>query len=347
VIVATVAFGMGINKPDVRWVVHHDLPRTMEGYYQEAGRAGRDGEPARCLLFFSIADIRTADYFIAQKIDPVSGEPLEEEQRIARQQLRQVVDYAESSECRRAVQLRYFGESFAPPCGACDNCLQPKPTQDWTHEARQLLSCVARLEQRRQRFGAAYVIDILRGADTEKIRHNDHHSLSTYGIGAQRSQAEWRNLVRALLHQGLLAETDDGFPVLRLNAHSLEVLRGQRTVLAPALPPREARSRRRITEPGSAAAAPTSFEAQLFERLRALRKQLADAQNVPPYVVFSDASLRQMAQRRPRSENEFAQISGVGSHKLDHYGAAFTALIRSACAELDDTAACAAPGDGQ
>ena len=148
VIVATIAFGMGINKPDVRWVVHHDLPRTLESYYQESGRAGRDGDPAQCVLYFGAGDIRTAEFLIQQKIDPIDGAPLEEEQRIARQQLRQVLNYAESTECRRAIQLRYFGESFAPPCDACDNCTNPRELQDWTIPAQQFLSCVARLAQR-------------------------------------------------------------------------------------------------------------------------------------------------------------------------------------------------------
>jgi ATP-dependent DNA helicase RecQ len=334
VIVATIAFGMGINKPDVRWVVHYDLPKTMEGYYQEAGRAGRDGEPARCLLYFGVGDIRTAEFLISQKIDPHSGEPLEQEQRIARQQLRQVLDYAESTECRRAVQLRYFGEAFKPPCGACDNCLEPKPVEDWTHEAQQFLSCIARLAQRRQQFGAAYVIDILRGADTDKINRNGHTDLSTYGIGTQRSQDEWRQLVRALLHQGLIDETSDGYPVLRLNAASWEVLKGQRRVCIAVAPKRErVRERKPVKAASQAAVELTSEAAVLFERLRALRKQLADTQGVPPYVVFSDASLRQMAERRPRNAEEFAGISGVGAYKQAQYGDVFTALIRTFSSE--------------
>ena len=328
VIVATIAFGMGINKPDVRWVVHYDLPRTLEGYYQESGRAGRDGDPARCMLFFGPADIRTADFLIQQKVDPVSGEPLEEEQRIARQQLRQVLSYAESTECRRAIQLRYFDETYAPPCGACDNCCEPKELADWTVEAQQLLSCVARLAQRRERFGAAHVIEILRGSRSERVVSRNHDELSVHGIGRHRSLDEWRSLVRALLHRGLVAETQDGYPVLSLNEESRQVLKGLRTVQVA----RAARSR-----PGSSAkqdraaatgAALEGGDKTLFDVLRALRKQLADEQGLPPYVIFHDATLRELAQKRPATLDQFARIRGIGEAKLSRYGERFIEAIR-------------------
>jgi len=327
VIVATVAFGMGINKPDVRWVVHYDLPKTMEGYYQEAGRAGRDGESADCLLYFGVGDIRTAEFLIAQKVDPGTGVPMEAEQRTAKQQLRKVLDYAESSECRRAIQLRYFGERFNPPCGACDNCLDPKPVEDWTHEARQFLSAIARLAQRGERFGTAYIIDVLRGAETQKLIDRGHQALSVYGIGRDKAQDEWRQLARSLLHLGLVEETGDSYPVLRLNESSRAVLKSERPVLIAAAPKREiARRRKGFAE--SSSDVPLPDAEALFESLRNLRKTLADRQGVPPYVVFNDASIRQMAERQPVTSAAFMEISGVGGRKLAQYGAAFTTAIR-------------------
>ena len=326
VLVATIAFGMGIGKPDVRAVIHYDLPRSLESYYQESGRAGRDGDRAQCVIFFAYGDRAKVEYMIAQKSEP-------QEQQVAREQLARVVAYCEGTTCRRAMLLAYFGEE-APGgnCGACDVCLGTRAApEDRTVDAQKFLSAVAKTGQR---FGMRHVADVLRGANTQRILSNNHHQLSVYGIGGDYPAAEWQRLGRALVQQGLVDSASDAtgsYPVLRLNPASWEVLRGQRRVEIAPMPPTSRDSRDGRAGRGAPEEALSPERQQLFTELRALRREIAEEEDVPAYVVFPDASLRAMALICPRTLDAFGRIPGVGVRKLGAYGERFVDAISRYC----------------
>ena len=318
VIVATIAFGMGIDKPNVRFVAHLDLPKSLEAYYQETGRGGRDGLPATAWMAYGLQDVIT----LRQMVD--GSEAGEARKRLEIRKLDAMLGYCELATCRRETLLAYFGETLQEPCGNCDNCLEPPESWDATEAARQALSCVYRTGQR---FGVAYIVDVLRGKDDERIRRFRHDRLSTFGIGADLDVRQWRSLLRQLVARGLLSVDVEQYGSLRLTAAARPVLRGEVTVelRRDALPARKPRRDRETRDRVRAVLGAGNQE--LFDALRAHRRALAEQQGVPPYVIFHDASLVEMAERRPGSLDEFAAIPGVGATKLERYGEMFIEII--------------------
>ena len=324
VMVATIAFGMGIDKPDVRFVAHIDLPKSLEGYYQETGRAGRDGEPSEAWLAYGLGDA----VLLRRMIE--DGDAGDERKWLERGKLDALIGYCESTACRRQSLLAYFGEAHAGACGNCDNCLQPPQTWDATEAARKALSCAYRTGQR---FGAAHLIDVLRGADTAKVRQFGHQSVSTYGIGGDLDAKQWRGVFRQLVAAGLLDADIEGHGALRLTAEATPLLRGERRLELRSEPPKRERQRKQAGADKRIPAAPIELPEEAVARFVALRQwrsEAARAQNVPAYVIFHDATLRSIALQHPQDLAALAGIAGVGTSKLERYGHEVIAALDAA-----------------
>jgi ATP-dependent DNA helicase RecQ len=313
-VVATVAFGMGIDKSNVRFVIHHDMPKNIESYYQETGRAGRDSLPAEALLLYGLADV----VMVKNLIDQGNNET---QKRVEKHKLNAMITFAEAQTCRRIVLLNYFSDRMEVPCGNCDICLNPPDTFDATIAAQKALSCIYRVSER---FGVSHLIDILRGAETARIKNLRHDQLSTYGIGADLSQDEWHGIFRQLIHRGYIEQDIANYSILKLTEKARPILRQQETIILakPRIKERVPKKEKIKREEHK------DHDKALFERLRKLRKSIADESHVPPFVVFSDAALVEMCALKPKNAEEFLQINGVGQVKLSRYGEAFLAEIQ-------------------